>query len=277
MIKIKFYGTRGSIPVCESDFSKYGGNTSCVLIECDQETYIIDAGTGIRNLGKDLRSVRSHEKIKILFTHFHQDHIYGFPFFDPCYDPLRSISLMAIPPELPTLFNVMHTQMNSNVFPIDFDKLPANIEFNQIHNEKIETIDLNHQGRCTGYKFTDETGLTLVYMVDHEHQNPIQQKYIDFCFNADILVHDGQYTESELKMKYSGWGHSSVDQAMELARKSNCGRLILTHHDPDHNDAFLDRLAGYCQSIFPDTILAYDTYETHFESKEGANIYLKSS
>lgn len=265
-MKINFYGTRGSIPVCEKDFLKFGGNTSCVRVRFDEEEFIIDTGTGIRNLGKHIIDENGVKKVNILFTHFHQDHIQGFQFFLPLYDPKYSIQLMCEGEGLSTLEWVLAAQMNTQLFPVSFDKLKAGITFNEVNTDNISVITLNHPGGCLGYRFVSKSGEVMVYMVDHEHKSNIESKYIDFCKDADILIHDGQYTSEEYK-KNKGWGHSSVDQAMELASNSNVKQLIITHHDPDHSDSFLDEVEKYCQSVFPNTLFAQEGMEISIPEK----------
>ncbi len=273
-MKVKFYGTRGSIPVCEGDFLKYGGNTSCVRIQFDQEEFIVDAGTGIRNLGKEIFKNDDPKKVNVLFTHFHQDHIQGFQFFRPVYDPSYSIQLMCDDEGLSTLEWVLAAQMHSQLFPVSFDKLKAKITFNAVDRSNIEMIDLQHPGGCIGYKFTSDSGETLVYMVDHEHKENIDEKYIDFCQDADVLIHDGQYTSEEYKIN-KGWGHSNIDQALNLAKSANVRQLIITHHDPDHNDSFLDEMERYSITQFPDASLAKEGMEISILKEEAKAEKLK--
>lgn len=256
MIEVKFYGTRGSIPVCDPHFQQFGGNTSCVGLKIDGQLVIVDAGTGIRELGKELQTESGD--IDILFTHFHWDHIQGFPFFEPCYNSGVSLNLSTVDMMTKDSFDLhkaLSSQMSSSHFPIGLKDMPASLNFLPKTNLGISGIELNHPGGCKGFKIRSKEGKTLAYMVDHEHTSPLDKKYINFCKDVDILIHDAQYTTTEHK-KYQGWGHSSYQQALDLAEKAQVKQLIFTHHDPDHNDEFLLRQELKCQIVFNNCLIA---------------------
>jgi len=258
---IKFYGTRGSIPIPNGDFLRFGGNTSCVTVKMGEELYIIDAGTGIRRLGKELiADATGNRNINILFTHFHLDHIQGLPFFDPAYCSDFHITLITKKTKLPTLKKVISDSMNQNIFPVSFRDLKAHFHFKEIEQTPFEAISLNHPGGCLGFRFRSETGKTIVYMVDHELVAPLSHDYVQFCHEADVLIHDGQFTREEYE-KYTGWGHSSIESVIELAKKAQVNKLILTHHDPDHDDARLQSLQEVYTQSFESVLLAQEGLE----------------
>lgn len=274
-MKLKFYGTRGSIPVSDPDFMEFGGNTTCLFISAIDEgadTLIIDAGTGIRNLGKDIMSgkVDIGEEIFLGFTHFHWDHIQGFPFFAPAYNPDSKIQIStAGKRKIHNLKDIFSTQMQSIYFPVQLENMGAQVTFEKYDTEVVgkkgafvSTIDVIHPGGCIAARFQYKTK-SIVFCTDTEHSNGIDKNVVKFSLNADVLIHDAQYTDEELKT-HKGWGHSSYSQAIEVAERSNVKQLIITHHDPDHDDAFLRKMENKCQERFKNLIFARDNYELVF-------------
>lgn len=269
-MKIKFYGTRGSIPVSHRDFLEFGGNTTCLKITRDNgRIAIIDAGTGIRELGKDLIKERfDQDQLFIGFTHFHWDHIQGFPFFASAYISNMIINILAMgrEREINNLEDIFRDQMKKEYFPIPLDEMGAKCNFIQIERNKlmindalIQVIKQKHPGGSFGYRM-DDNGKSVVICTDIEHEGPIEKDIVAFCKNADVLVHDGQYTTEELS-SHRGWGHSSYEQAIEVAEQAGVKQLIITHHDPDHNDAFLLKQEKECQKRFPNCVLAREGME----------------
>lgn len=265
-MKVKFYGVRGSIPVCERGFQEFGGNTTCVLVWFnDDYLAILDAGSGIRNLGKDLIALghAQYDNIFIGFSHFHWDHIQGFPFFAPAYDHNRHFTISAVGKDRHTtdLRTIFATQMQREYFPVPLEKMGARFTFHQITNDSfshrnvlVRTMRHNHPGGAYSYRIEYENK-TLVFSTDIEHGADINQDIVEFAKGADLLIHDAQYTPEELQHK-RGWGHSSWEQAIEVAEQAGIQRLALTHHDPDHNDKFLFDIEKQCQQRLPDSFLA---------------------
>ncbi len=275
---VKFYGTRGSVPVCSPDFQEFGGNTTCLQIR-DTETNniaIIDAGTGIRELGKELiESGHKQDEIFIAFTHFHWDHIQGFPFFEPAFNAKQKINLLALGwgQRISCLKDIFKTQMQKEFFPVQLEKMGAKFKF-MLHKEtervfttlaikpKPVVVRANkhkHPGGAYGYRI-ELDGKVLVFCTDVEHEKSIDKNVVKFAEGADLLVHDAQFTDEELKKK-KGWGHSSFSQAIEVAERANVKMLALTHHDPNHDDAFLKKMEKKCQAIFKDCFLARERME----------------
>ncbi|MEM6764006.1 MAG: MBL fold metallo-hydrolase [Bacteroidota bacterium] len=270
-MKVKFYGTRGSIPVCEKGFQEFGGNTTCVLILLENGTpFILDAGSGIRNLGKDLLSdpAFKDKQIYLSFSHFHWDHIQGFPFFNPAYHSTKKITISAIGKgrSATNLKGIFETQMGETYFPIPLEKMGATFTFLQseenvlvVENVTVTVLKHNHPGGAYSYRIDDGKSI-VVFSTDVEHGEKIDEAIVALANGADVLIHDSQYTPEELPRK-RGWGHSSWDQAIEVAKKAGVKQLILTHHDPDHNDEFLKEVEKECQAVFPDVLLAREKME----------------
>jgi phosphoribosyl 1,2-cyclic phosphodiesterase len=273
-MKVKFYGTRGSIPVCEREFQEFGGNTTCVMLTGDDgQVAILDAGSGIRNLGKDLFASGHVQRgtMFIAFSHFHWDHIQGFPFFGPAYDPKRHFTIMAFGrgQQVKDLRHIFEMQMQSEYFPVGLGQMGATFEFLQPevdvfrHEDAVVTSQRhNHPGGAFTYRI-EHLGKVLVFCTDIEHTDGIDPKIVALSRGADLLIHEAQYTPEELKTK-RGWGHSSWEQAIEVAEQASVKRLALTHHDPEHNDAFLADVEKQCQKRFPACVLAREKKEIEF-------------
>ncbi|MEM6261091.1 MAG: MBL fold metallo-hydrolase [Bacteroidota bacterium] len=270
-MKVKFYGTRGSIPVCEREFQEFGGNTSCVQVTfSDGKIAVLDAGSGIRNLGKDLIR-KEHEQFDDIFialSHFHWDHIQGFPFFQPAYDVRRhfTISAMGKGRNKTSLRSIFERQMQKEFFPVRLDGMGASFKFDSpteesliYGNVRVKASLHYHPGGAYGYRMENE-GKVLVYVTDVEHGDSLDTAVIDLAEGADLLIHDAQYTTEELKER-RGWGHSSWQQAVEVARLAGVRQLALTHHDPDHTDEFLLHIEKQCQERFAEAFLARERME----------------
>jgi phosphoribosyl 1,2-cyclic phosphodiesterase len=275
-MQLKFYGTRGSIPVCDAGFQQFGGNTTCfqLTLRDSNRIAIIDAGTGLRNLGRDLRAIgHQQEQIFIGFSHFHWDHIQGFPFFGPAYNPQQKITILAPDQDqtIGDLREIFAVPMQTQYFPVQLDRMGAQFEFLKVTDaskhftgiKNVETIVTgrrhNHPGGAYGFRIERE-GKVLVICTDIEHGEAIDPKVVELSRGADLLVHDAQYTAEELQT-HRGWGHSSYDQAMEVAEMAGVKRLAMTHHDPDHDDEFLLRMEKLCQRRFPNSQLAREGME----------------
>ena len=266
-MKVTFYGTRGTMPVADLNYTRFGGNTACILVAFSTgRVAILDAGTGIRKLGNDLlRS--SHEQfgnISIILSHTHWDHIQGFPYFELAYDPRRNftISICGKGRMGKDLKSIFSTQMQNDFFPVSLEEMGAKFTFLQPDittyehpsGIKLEASKHSHRGDAYGYRI-EEGGKTLVYCTDVEHKDGIDPNVVALSKNADLLIHDAQYTPDELKVK-RGWGHSSWEQAIEVAERAGVKKLALFHHDPEHNDTFLSNMEIECRKRFADLFLA---------------------
>jgi phosphoribosyl 1,2-cyclic phosphodiesterase len=271
-MKVKFYGVRGSIPVCGKEFQNYGGNTTCIRIhrETINRFFIFDAGTGIRNLGKEIIAQEINQNlINIIFSHFHWDHIQGFPFFGPAYNKNQKIGILVMGKErkFKDLKGIFSLQMQREYFPVKLDAMGAQFEFLSLGDKEtfygatVTVIPQYHKipGGSYAFRIEDESGV-LVICTDIEHINGIDENIVGLARNADLLIHDGQYTSREYK-NHKNWGHSTWEQAVEVAIQAKVKNLIITHHDPDHDDDFLDTMEKDCKRAFPGSLFAKEGME----------------
>ncbi|MDD4870465.1 MAG: MBL fold metallo-hydrolase [Kiritimatiellae bacterium] len=264
---VTFWGTRGSISTPGSSTEKYGGNTSCVSIHHGDTDIIIDAGTGIRNLGLELfQQTEKHKNqlnLHLLLSHTHWDHIQGLPFFVPAYLKGAKLTIYGSPKKEVFLESILQRQMDVNYFPVEMNALAADISIKEISEEKIVidsvVIDwqeqIYHPGGCVRYRFT-AGGKKIVYATDVELdqmfnlKNPknerekLKKEYCKFISGADLLIADGQYTAEEYPDKI-GFGHTSIPLALEIAYHQKVKQIAIFHHEPQHSDNMLDRL--WCQ------------------------------
>ena len=275
-VKLKFYGARGSIPVCDPGFQQFGGNTTCFQITFvdTNRIAIIDAGTGLRNLGRDLRAIgHQQDQVVSAFTHFHWDHIQGFPFFRPAYDPEQRIRILTVGrgQTIGNLREIFEVPLQSQYFPVQLEQMGAQFEFLKVedasrHFTAVNNVETtvtgqrhNHPGGAYGFRI-ERAGKVLVICTDVEHGDGIDPQVVELSRGADLLVHDAQYTAEELQT-HRGWGHSSFDQAMQVAEMAGVKHLAMTHHDPEHDDDFLLRMEKLCQERFPNTQFAREGME----------------
>jgi phosphoribosyl 1,2-cyclic phosphodiesterase len=275
-MKLKFWGVRGSIPVPGPKTLKYGGNTSCVELNCDKKTIILDCGTGIRALGLDIEErglVQENRKkdLYIFFSHVHWDHIQGFPFFRPNFDPEFEINLYSALHSDVDIECALRDQMIAPYFPIRLRDMPARMNFKeiksgeavQIGNIVIESISLNHPGGSLGYKIICENK-SVAYICDHEHTEKSKQRLVNFLKNTNQVIFDAHYSPEEYSGAdgdggRKGWGHSTWVHGVELCREANIDQLILTHHG--HEDTEIERIELMAQKEFCNTIAAYEGLE----------------
>ena len=249
-IYVDFWGVRGSVPSPGSKTIRYGGNTSCISITADNKILILDAGTGIRNLGSSIIG-QSDLQIFVIITHTHWDHIQGFPFFTPIYQPNRPVHMFPTLHKKNLVLSSLIDQMDGAHFPVTPDQVPSNfnfitenpLEFLAANGFHLELIPMNHPGGAFGYKIKFDNKV-ICYFTDNEIDPPYP-KSIEFeelikqCKNADVLIHDAQYTEDDMPLKH-GWGHSLISQVTDLGKTANVKNLVYFHHDPDRTDDELD-------------------------------------
>ncbi len=277
-IKIKFWGVRGSIPTPGPQTLKYGGNTSCVEVNFpNTPRFIIDAGSGIRELGKELAKTIDPIKAYIFLSHFHWDHIQGLPFFKAAFNPANQFMIFGCDEPGVDLTKIIAMQMNPIYFPVAVADMNAKIEYCTIKEETrmvegihVRTKFLNHPGYTLGFRFTYQ-GRSIVYMSDNEpffnsndsypdknggntledlFENFVddnEEQLIDFIAGTDVLIHDTQYFPEEYQDRKS-WGHSPYTFTVDIAVKGRVKQLVLFHHDPDHDDETVDRMAVLSQN-----------------------------
>ena len=265
-MKVRFYGVRGSIAVSGEDTKVYGGNTSCVAVAAGGETLVFDAGTGIRPLGRDLGGdVDAH----LFFSHLHWDHIQGFPFFTPAYVPGNRLSVYGVEkPGLPSLRESLAAQMTAPNFPVTLDAMRAELRFFDLpYGERIRVgpvvvrhTAVDHPNGCVAYR-VDHGGRSVVYATDLEHgESVLHASLVELARGADLLVFDAMYTPEEYVQR-RGWGHSTFEAGAAIAEDASVKTLALFHHDPAHDDAFMDALGERARARFPSTIVAREGLE----------------
>jgi phosphoribosyl 1,2-cyclic phosphodiesterase len=261
---VRFWGVRGSIACCSADYARYGGNTSCVEIRCGDRVLIFDAGTGIRPLGKQLvQSLPAHADI--FFTHTHLDHIVGLPFFAPLYKPGSKIRIWSGHLEAPLTFKDALTHlMAPPLFPVppavfvsepEFKDFNAGDTLNPMDGVTLKTAPLNHPNGATGYR-VDFAGRSICYVTDTEHrEGDLDHTIVELIRGSEIVIYDATYTAEEYP-HFKGWGHSTWNEGVRLCEAADAGRLVAFHHDPDHTDADLDRIAAQLEEAWPGSKVA---------------------
>ncbi|MDJ0553574.1 MAG: MBL fold metallo-hydrolase [Microcoleaceae cyanobacterium MO_207.B10] len=264
---VEFWGVRGSIPTPGSKTVRYGGNTSCVEMRLGETRLIFDGGTGLRVLGLNLLKqmpVEAH----ILFSHTHWDHIQGFPFFVPAFVPINKFHIYgAIAPDGTTIKDCLSDQMLHPNFPIPIQVMGSEMKFYdfssgetvKIKDIEIETASLNHPNFAVGYRISWQ-GKTVVYCPDTEHyQDRFDENVLHLSRQADLLIYDATYTNAEyynIDSPKIGWGHSTWEVGVEIAKKAGVKQIVMFQHDPSHNDQFLDEVQIALQLVFPNGLVA---------------------
>ncbi|MBN1836653.1 MAG: MBL fold metallo-hydrolase [Spirochaetales bacterium] len=257
---IKVWGCRGSIPSPGCGTKGYGGNTTCLEVRLEDGTLvIIDAGTGIRELGNAILKRNGPQALYLLITHAHWDHLQGFPFFVPAYTEGYSILVRSGPRVRASLEHFLAHQMDPPFFPVTFGNLKARFDFQSedeseiaIDGTLIRPVLLNHPDGGYGYQFLSG-GRKFVFLTDTElaaeHPGGLSRaEYLEICRGADLLIHDAQYTEQEYR-RTRGWGHSTYRDAAEFALEAGARRLGLFHHDPLHTDREIDGFVRECRRL----------------------------
>ncbi len=256
-LRVKFWGTRGIVSSPRKTTEIYGGNTSCIQVLHENYLIVVDTGYGVALLGESLmdRIVKAKEKLEIhiFFTHFHWDHILGLPFFHPIYFPSTNLHLYAPVPKH-EIWKSLDILFDGSYSPFaGIDSMPSKIHFNElagpfsIGDLSIRYMPLEHhihgnerhESLAHAYRF-DCGKYSLVIASDHEAKDtPVNDEFVKFASKTSLLVHDAQYTEAD---KAEGWGHSTVQQALQNALRIQPTRTLLTHHDPKRNDDEIEAL-----------------------------------
>jgi phosphoribosyl 1,2-cyclic phosphodiesterase len=263
-MKLKVWGARGSVPAPGPETMRYGGNTSCVEVTLsDGSTLILDAGTGIRNLGITLP--RTERPIHILLTHLHLDHIQGLMFFAPAFRPESEIVIWGPASPEASLRDRIARYISAPLAPVEVRELPSLVSFREaeplewnLGPARIRAQSVNHRGPTLGFRI-DEADTSLCYIPDHEPGlgAPLAEcadewiSGFELARDASMLIHDSQYTDAEYP-EHVGWGHSPISDALLFGQRVGAERLLLFHHDPLHSDDFLDGLSGEVVSRWQD-------------------------
>ncbi len=248
---LKFWGTRGSCPVSGPEYIHFGGNTPSLELRYDDLLLIFDAGTGIRPLGATLKG---EMKINLFLSHFHWDHIIGFPFFDPIYRKGVEITIWAPKANGRMSRDLFDQLLAKEFFPIHLNEIQAKIEFQIIEEKKTVrmeplTIDFHetrHPGNTLCFKIKTPKE-QIGYVTDNEIDPEMQKDLIAFHKGSDVFIHEAQYSKGEYEKK-KGWGHSSLAKAIEMINQIQPGKWLVTHHDPKHTDEDLRALEKEAQS-----------------------------
>jgi len=227
---------------------RYGGNTTCIEVRIGDDIIILDAGTGLRRLGKSLLAEFKQQPLNLtlLISHTHWDHIQGLPFFAPIYDARCRLRILGGEGARKGLVAALTGQMESTYFPVPFSKLPSNIEIEELRefnfavgSTLVRALRANHPGFCVGYRLFSPDGLICFFPDTEPRPGGEDREMIDFIRDADVLILDSQYDRHEYR-HHTGWGHGCVEDSVTLALRAGVKRLVLFHHDPDHDDKTID-------------------------------------
>jgi phosphoribosyl 1,2-cyclic phosphodiesterase len=258
-VKITCWGARGSIPVSGREYTKYGGDTTCIEVTSSSgDSIIVDAGTGLRRAGINMLA-SGRKDVSLLFTHAHWDHLMGFPFFKPIYVKGTKITLYGCSHTQDSLKAILARTMTAPYFPVEFGMIQADITSRSVCESafavgsvEITPIALNHPNQGIGYRF-EEDGKRFVFLTDNEltMQHPggaVYEEYVRFAEGADLLIHDSEYTAEQYKLT-KGWGHSVYTDALRLALDTKVKQFGLFHHNQERSDEDLDKIVDDCNRI----------------------------
>ena len=254
---LRFWGTRGSLPAPRPSTNKYGGNTPCLEIRIENRVLVFDAGSGIRPLGVKLQREFGTVKADIFFTHYHWDHIHGFPFFSPAYAPGNRFTVYGETSNGRKVEEILAGQMAMPYFPVPLQAMRARFSFKdvgpgmrfRIGPAVIRTEALNHPGSAVSYR-VEYGGKSIVYASDTEHGDELDERLVRHAHGADSLIYDASYTTEEYRGGRKGWGHSTWQEGVRVAQAAGVRKLLLFHHKPSRDDRTLAAIEQAARRIF---------------------------
>lgn len=284
-MRVRFWGVRGSIACAGAAWSRYGGNTSCVEVRCGDRPVILDAGTGLRRLGVALQGAVD---VDLLLTHTHVDHIEGIPFFRPLFNPASRVRIHAGHlPDWHPLEEVLAGYMAPPLFPVPPSIFTAKVSYHVFELDRAEVPNLgpdigvvaarlNHPNGATGYRIT-YGGRSVCYVTDTEHTlGKPDPNVVELVRGADLMIYDATFTDEEFP-RFVGWGHSTWQEGVRLCDEAGVKRLIVFHHDPNHDDAFMDQVAAEVERARPGSIVAREGMEVHLPPGDAIDIRIDPS
>lgn len=265
-MQIRFWGVRGTIPTPGPDTIQIGGNTSCIeVITSDRQRIIIDAGSGIRLLGKKLLQENTDRILStILISHTHWDHIQGFPFFLPVFGRTNRLVLVGRKKVGRRLEEVLAGQFIEPYLPYAYKSLPADLIVKEVKDGEqvvlgdqtvVKVADLNHPGGCLGFRI-ENNGSVFTYCSDVGHGDMLDENVLKLAHGADLLIHDAHFATMEERDRFADWGHSTWYEAAQVALEANVKTLALFHYGPDLTDETIMQIGEKTRQIFPRTLLA---------------------
>jgi phosphoribosyl 1,2-cyclic phosphodiesterase len=306
-LRVKFWGVRGSYPTPGVGTVKYGGNTACIEIQAGERTIILDAGTGIIPLGRELARTKRASEILLLLSHLHHDHTQGFPFFVPAYLPNARLHIFGPDGTHESLGHVLEHNQSAETFPISLREMASSKDIQSVRESQVivwdeagvrlleSTIGLDddavvvrlhkshaHPGGVYIYRITWR-GRSIVYATDTEGYIGTDRTLVQFAKDADVLIHDAQYSEEHYRGQRAGfsstqgYGHSTVNMACEVAAASEAGQLILFHHDPSYSDEMVTSMEAAAKNLFANSIAASEGVEIVLNNEKKITDRLQSS
>ncbi len=280
-VEVKYHGIRGSMPVSGKKFTVFGGRTTCVSFRTGDHFIIIDAGTGICQLSSEIMNKESIKKIKLFFTHTHLDHIQGFPFFKPLYDPLMHIDIYGetktitqkdpsgkiISQEKWHIQKTLSRQQNFIYFPMSEEAMQAKKNYHTLkvnHSYdfdefQIKTLAMYHPNNTIGFRFDFKSG-SFCFCTDVEHNDKMIDKITQFAQGADVLAYDSQYTQEEYDNGKQGWGHSTATVGAKIACNANIKEYHMIHHDPEHDDDMIYSMEKFSKKLFKNSFAVRENH-----------------